>query len=514
MPAIPEYTTSIVRRRATPNTVNMQAIDDAGATMRGVSKATAMGAEMAQKYKDADDATALNDAIIAKQKSDLEWIDAQRKTREGNPDKFAKDIEPEIKKRDDEFMKNLSGAAKRQFKPTAARINLQTFESNLNWENTRKTQIYASRIQNSKDNLSILAYRAGQEGKPLDDILNNADATVVAGSGVFAPEQLSNLRQDVRKAVIMNNLQGLMESDPAKAKEIIKSRKYDSDLGPDGVMRLTENAEAAEKQKKYDMLAAQEADAVTLIANQNQLMDEIQQETINIDEKVLKINQMELNGQIDGDFATKSRRYLSSLEKIDSVTDSQKMSEILTRVYDMNSISEVSQKDYLLGIQNIKEDIMVSRAMGDLSAQDETKLFNQIKTLTSAKISDATQQASYSFGAARGIINNSLPPELRGEATRRMFYEAQKLDEQKFSKEEKELAYKNSAQKIVDEYNTKRRQTTLETIKEAYGPPKDNKEIESILEAKGYTMRDVQETAKKYGITEQQVINKLRSSGG
>ncbi len=48
MPKIPEYTTGIVKRRGVANTVNLQAIDDAGATMRGVSQIADVGAEYAK----------------------------------------------------------------------------------------------------------------------------------------------------------------------------------------------------------------------------------------------------------------------------------------------------------------------------------------------------------------------------------------------------------------------------------------------------------------------------------
>jgi hypothetical protein len=256
MPTIPEYTTGIVRRRATPNTVNFQAIDDAGATARGINKISNFGAEMAQKYKDADDATALNEAIIAKQKSDMEWIDAQRKAREGNPDKFAKDLEPEIRKRDDEFMKNLSGAAKRQFKPTADRINLQTYESNLNWENTRKTQIYASRIQKSLDDNNLLMLRAGMEGKDPSEYLRNVDAATVAAGGVFSAEKLKDINGAGRSEGLSFYLQGMIGSNPTKAKELLDSKEYDSTLGAGNILRLTGMAEAEIERKLVETNSA------------------------------------------------------------------------------------------------------------------------------------------------------------------------------------------------------------------------------------------------------------------
>ena len=48
MPKIPEYTTGIVRERQTPNNFSLQAVSDAGATMRGVAGVADVGAEYAK----------------------------------------------------------------------------------------------------------------------------------------------------------------------------------------------------------------------------------------------------------------------------------------------------------------------------------------------------------------------------------------------------------------------------------------------------------------------------------
>jgi hypothetical protein len=256
MPRIPEYTVGIVRERQTPNNFSMQKINDAGAAMRGIAGITNAGAQLAIQMKQADDATAVNDAIIAKQRSDIEWLETTRTQRQDNPFGFAKEIEPELKKRDDEIIKNLpSSAAKRAFSETSKRLNLQTFESNFNWENTRKTQIFASRVQDSIENNNILMLRAGREGLAPDEYLKNVDAATVAAGGVFAADKLADINQAGRGEGLKYYLQGMMESNPSRVKDILDSKKYDADLGADSILRLTKMAEEELERRKVKQIA-------------------------------------------------------------------------------------------------------------------------------------------------------------------------------------------------------------------------------------------------------------------
>jgi hypothetical protein len=265
MPRIPEYTQNIIRQRAVPNTVNFQAIEDAGATMRGVAKITDAGAQLAIKIKEANDVTAVNDAVIAKQESDLEWLEEIKKQRQDNPFGFAKDIKPEFKKRDEEIIKNLpSSAAKRAFRDTSARLNLQNYQSAFNWENTRSTQIFASRIQNSIENNNLLMLRAGKEGKDPEQYLKNVDAATVAAGGVFAADKLADINQAGRGEGLKYYLQGMVDTNPQKVKEILDSKKYDDALGAEGVMSMYNKADAEieRQQAKYKAEISEDINAV------------------------------------------------------------------------------------------------------------------------------------------------------------------------------------------------------------------------------------------------------------
>lgn len=374
----------------------------------------------------------------------------------------------------------------------------------------------ASSLQEIMDRLNGTLSQTDSTGMPLftaDQRFNRLSQSKDAGLGGAALAWVG--KQPDKQAAIETIKAGKLTLNLPDGEGGTEQVNIRDALSPRALNMLESEAKRQQSEQKANLLQAQEADIVTQINNQNQLMEMIQADGMSNEEKVFKINEMDLKGQIREDFANEARRYLSSAEKINAATDSGAMADIVTRMYDLNAIAENSPTEYLKGVQNVREEIVKKRADGKLSADDEVKLSNQLKTLTAAKTSDATQQLAYSFGEARKIIDNNLPPEQRGAALRRMFYESEKLQSQAADPNNKEPVtqqnYMQSARKIVDEHNAQRRQVTLDTVKEAYGPPKQDKEIETLLKAKGYTQRDVQETAKKYGITEQQVIEKLRA---
>jgi hypothetical protein len=170
----------------------------------------------------------------------------------------------------------------------------------------------------------------------------------------------------------------------------------------------------------------------------------------------------------------------------------------------------------LRGSQNLKRRIMALRADGTLSRDDELKLNNQLRTLMAAKTSEATSTVAMSFTQASKTIEKALPPEMRGEATRALFY---KVDEEMqsgrdYTREEEKALYAKHARTIVDEMNQARRNKTLDIVANANAESskikEDDAEAQKFLTSKGYTMDDVRETAKNHGMTEKQVIEHLK----
>lgn len=265
MPRIPEYTTTVIRERAVADTFDMGAISRAGEMFSGASQAFGVASDIALKFERANEATAVNEAVIAKQRENIDYLEQVKQQRQGNPSNAAADVEKDLKKRDQEIAETLpSRRAKQAFMNSASRINLQEYGNMVNWENTRKAQIYAGRIQNAISDNNILMLRAGREGLPIDDYLRNVDATTVAATGVFAPEKLTQINQSGRAEGLSYYLQGVAERNPSEAKRLLDSKKYDDDLGAGGLQQLYRVVDAEQKRVQAQAQAdiKQEARAI------------------------------------------------------------------------------------------------------------------------------------------------------------------------------------------------------------------------------------------------------------
>lgn len=363
---------------------------------------------------------------------------------------------------------------------------------------------------------------------------NDADTWKMIDAANQNPDALISLRQKEYARLIAENPEKYQKNEAGWARRLQTLTEFTHDLQGGGSdflrnvslvdpkilasvkTRLPAAIESKDRQIEKQALEATHQDTMTQINNQNDLLGEIQGEDLTYDEKMLKVNRMELTGAIKQDFAADARRYLESAKAISATTNSDLMAGIVTQMYDLNAMADVKEADYLRGMQNIKRNIMNLRAEGKLGREDEIKLSNQMRTLTAAKTSEATSTVAMSFGDAGRIIDQSLPPELRGEATRALFY---KVDEEtakgvQMSREEERALYSKHARAIVDEINTQRRSKTLDTVAAATAEnnavsPEDV-ETQKFLTTKGYTINDVRETAKKYGMTEKQVIEQMK----
>lgn len=231
------------------------------------------------------------------------------------------------------------------------------------------------------------------------------------------------------------------------------------------------------------------------------------------DEKLLAVNTAQMKGEIPDEAAVNMRRYITSEKTINAVTNSKLMGEVITQVADVGLLAETDSKGFLRGMRNIEQKILTLRADGTLTGDDEVKLNNQIRVMTSSKMAGATAQISYSFGEANKLITSQLPEELRGEATRKLFYATD--GEKMLVKTEREkidlqAAHKQEATKIIDAMNLDRRTKTLENVQKIITPlltPDD----EAFLKTKGFTMQDIEETAVKHNMSKTQVIARLRA---
>lgn len=231
--------------------------------------------------------------------------------------------------------------------------------------------------------------------------------------------------------------------------------------------------------------------------NEDQLTNVVNDPQGDYFSKRLQVDTLEFENKISPTAADNARRVLTSKKNVDSVTDPDQMADVVQSMYDLNAIADISQEDYLVGVANIRNDIMDRQANGKLSPADAQKLNGQLRTLTGAKVAGATQGVGMGFTDANKRFE-TLPPQYRGKATRDLFYATQG---QEMTPEQ----INEKANGIIDKINGGIRNETIQKLNKLQTPDAD------FLKTKGYSMDDVKETAAKYNMTEQEVIQKLKA---
>lgn len=309
------------------------------------------------------------------------------------------------------------------------------------------------------------------------------------GNPALGTAKTEALLKDFNKDYVKSFVSGVAESSPAKAVQLLNSpdiqQHFTTEERGDMISQIA-------RVKKQQELSKQ----LTTTINDTGLTDVVNDENSTYYEKRAEIDRLDMSGAITPSAAAKARRVIKSTADLDSQTDTPVMATIINQIYDLNANSQSSSSDYLRGVQNVQEAILEKQANGELTAPDAGKLNKQLVTLTNKRLSDATQQVGNEFYEANQQFQ-VLPPEYRGDATRKLFYAA---DGKNFTKQQ----YKASAQTIVDDINNKRRAAALKVASDA--GMNDTRFLKSIKA----TPDDVKATALKYHVSESEVMRQLR----
>ena len=234
MAQIPQYTRGLIKQREVAQVYNPQAISNAG---QNYGQAFAQAADWADKYAVAEETTAVNEAVIRKQKEDIDFIQTKQTEWQNNPTGYAKAIDAEMKKRNEQYMATLpSTRAKEAFKQTAARIDLSTYEQAAKWEKTRGVEIIGNRLDTSLNELNSLASTVGSYGGNFDDIKKNLDASLVAASTVLAADEIDKLKAKQMNDLASTYLIAKATYSPEALDKDLRSGKFDDML--DGPTRI------------------------------------------------------------------------------------------------------------------------------------------------------------------------------------------------------------------------------------------------------------------------------------
>lgn len=307
---------------------------------------------------------------------------------------------------------------------------------------------------------------------------------------------LENYDKDSMKAFIS----GVAEKNPQKAAQMLQDPEIQ------GRFTTEERGDFADQiaktQKQMDLTKS-----LQTTQNAQSITDLVNDPSDTYMNKRLKIDKMSLAGQISPEIAGKAIRVLNAQKDVDAVTDSGEMGKIVQNIYDLNSNQSMNNSDYLKGVQGIHEMILEKQAQGLLNPQDVIKMNNELRTMTSKRVSDATRSFGNDMSEATDKFN-TLPPEYRGEAMRQLFY-ATSGKQDSMTDEQFQAMAKQRAAYIADQISMKRHsaaQAVVNSVNSVKGEDVD------LLRSKGYTMDDLQETAQKYHMTPQQVIQRLRQA--
>lgn len=405
-----------------------------------------------------------------------------------------------------QYGENISPFFKRDWEGKAAELNTAQADSNELWaykqlrENTAKNLNVSMQTNFQQANIDgqNFATGGGNIADALTSFSQSKQSLVDFGDKHIGSDKTGEILKSYDKDYMKAFVSGVAESNPQKAAALL------NDPSVKGHFTTEERGELADQiqktQKQMDLVKS-----LQTTQNGSAVMDIVNDKTDTYMNKRLKIDKMDLAGSITNEMASKARMVLNAQKDVDAVTDSGEMGGIVTQMYDLNAQSNMSNGEYLKGVQGIQNIILQKQAEGKLNQQDVIKMNDELRTMTSKRVADATKSFGNDMSDATDQFQ-ALPAEYRGQATRQLFY-ATAGQRDKMTEDQYIQLSKTRAAYIVDQINVKRAADAQMVVNSVNAmQPQDV----DLLRSKGYTLDDLSETAKKYKLTPQQVLQKLR----
>lgn len=292
------------------------------------------------------------------------------------------------------------------------------------------------------------------------------EGLVINGDGT--PQQRIDLGKRTIEAI--KSAGAIQYTDPADPESKLTLDAEQTDKVITRLENELESFEQSEIKKAEEALRISEFEQ---IENYKTAMDTVMDTTMTDDKKLVEINKAEMLGKLRPRDAVLLRRYVNSAQKLNAVTNSNFVGDIIARAYDLNASYDydANGNNYLQGMNNLQSEILQGAASGQLSPEDEQKLTNMLRGLTSAKKAGATVEIADNFAAADRTIQESLSPDLWGVARRELFDKVsvrkQELEEEsgKALTRSQELGlWKELAPGVVSNVRNRQRQKAIQTI--------------------------------------------------
>lgn len=384
-------------------------------------------------------------------------------------------------------------------------IKTQDIDSQLDltyqaWQYKQSALNTQTFIQDARENYLTGAYLdgkafAGDPTKQLEGLLNHVEALSElkdATQGKIALPDFNNLTKGFDRDYMKAYLAGVAEDNPQAAVSLLKNSAVDTMLDLDdkaNVLQMVNKSIAIQKFNQSKQEVSGGFDLTELLTNDD----------IPYLEKELAINKMLLAGQIPASIGSRAKAVLKTEKEINAVTSTPVIADIVTRVYDLNALGRTESADFLDGVKGIQEEIIARKESGELSAEDVRSLNNTLKSLLPNKMAEATQNIGRTyFSSVIKEFKAQLPPEIRGEAIRELYY---RYGNRRVDKEQ----LRGGALDVIKDLQEQKRGKVLQTI----SAMTENSDT-AFLSKHNITMEQVESTARLRGLTVEKVINDLR----
>ena len=332
----------------------------------------------------------------------------------------------------------------------------------------------------------------GTNGGDINDALNYAHANQSLhqfADPVIGADRAGEFMKDFNTNYVKSFVAGVAENNPQQAAALLQEPAIAQHFTTQDIGDMGQLIEKTQKQQKL-------IQSIQTTKNDGALTDIVNDPNTSFYEKRVAIDKMDMEGTVSSKAASSARRVLTSQNDLDSQTDTPAMADVINKIYDLNANASSKPDDYLTGVRAVQNQVLELQANNQLTAKDAGNLNKEITNLTSSKLASATNTAGNEFYDANQSFN-VLPPEYRGQATRALFYAT---NGQNMTPEQ----IKTQAGGVIDQINAQRRTQALTTVSRIGSD-------DTLLKATGYSRSDVAETAQKYGISPDEVIQNLRA---
>lgn len=373
----------------------------------------------------------------------------------------------ELQAKQDELTRRMNEIPSKIMSGFSNNQKAREFESNANLavqqNNIRMQGIFREKqIDMGRGNL-ITSQETNQEGfiatgNPAYKQTYLNDLETMRNAGIIDFEYYQTMKNKTEEWDVYHILRQA-ETNPDEVINGLKNGKYNikpeyyNDLLKD-VTKIKTNAELLKNYEELQKQNQSESQATQYIYGNTDYAD-----------KLKYINEQEFLGNISSSYATKARRNIKKFRpEGEKISDAQSMNDVIMRAYDI-STGDLTDEEYLKAIKNLREDVLTLHETGHIDTADVIKLDNRLSTITNKKVAEATSNFANGLGEAKKYIDNTLPPELRAEAVRSVFYATYDKDTDNMDKKQIKELYSTAAKDIVTEMTQTNRQKAL-AIKE------------------------------------------------